>query len=608
MATTTSTTPLATETARERTETAAKNPAGGPVTRLLRMLRVHTGRLLLAVAAGVATELGALALMATAAWLIARAAEQPPLAALSLAIVGVRAFATSRGVFRYAERLASHDVALRALASLRGRVYDALIPLAPSGLPAYRSADLLSRMVSDVEAVQDLVVRVLVPAGTALVVAGVAVGFVTAVLPSAGVVLAVGLIIAGLVVPWSTFAVARRNAQRLAPARAEVAARNVDLLEGSADLAVFGATDRAAEAADRAGGRLARIERRTALTTAAGGALAMLIQGATTVLVTVVALGAAADASIAAVMVAVIALTTLISFEPVLPLVGAVHRLLECQGAIRRVLTVLDTPAPVADPVRPRSAPGRGVTVDLRDLRVRYPGAAHRAVDGVDLRLTPGSRVALVGTSGSGKSTVLAAMMRFVEPEGGAVTLNGYDARDYTGDDVRAVMTGVTQDAHLFHTTIRENLRVAAPEGGEDELRAALATARLLDWVDALPDGLDTVVGAGGAQVSGGQAQRLALARALLADPPVVLLDEPTEGLEPETADELVSDLLGSTGDRTTVLVTHRLAGLADVDEIVVLDAGRVAQRGSHAKLAEQPGPYRDLWWASSSSGDEFDG
>ncbi|TDD63892.1 thiol reductant ABC exporter subunit CydC [Jiangella aurantiaca] len=570
------------------------------VRRIAGLLRAHLGRLLVAVSASVATELAALALMGTAAWLLARAAEQPPLAALSLAIVGVRAFATGRGVFRYAERLASHDAALRALASLRGRVYDALVPLAPSGLPAYRSSDLLSRMVSDVEAVQDLVVRVLVPVSTAVVVAGVAVGVSAVILPSAAVVLAAGLALAGLVVPLLMVAAARRTARRLAPARAELAAHHTDLLQGSADLVVFGATATALEEAERASERLARLERRTALTTALGGAAAMLVQGVTTVAVTVLALGTRADGGLAGVMVPVVALVALISFEPVLPLVPAVQRLLESRSALRRVLAVLDTPAPVSEPGDAAlPAPDGPVTVALRGVSVRYPGATVDAVDRVDLDLPPGRRVAVVGASGSGKSTLLACLMRFIEPSAGTVLLNGADTRRYDGDDVRAVITGVTQDAHLFHTSIRENLRLARPSASDDDLLAALETARLRDWVESLPAGLDTMVGESGGQVSGGQRQRLALARALLADPPVVLLDEPTEGLDPRTADDLMTDLLASTRGRTTVVVTHRLAGLDAVDEIVVMDAGRVVQRGTHAELVAVDGPYQDLWWAS---------
>lgn len=573
--------------------------SAGPIRRLLGMLRPHAGRLALAVGASVAAELAALALMALAAWLIARAAQQPPLAALSLAIVGVRAFATSRGLFRYGERLASHDAALRGLAALRGRVYDALVPLAPSGLPAFRSADLLSCMVSDVEAVQDLVVRVMVPLGTALVVAGLAVGFAAGVLPTAAAALAIGVVVAGVIVPALTVAAAARVARRLAPARARLAACTVDLVRGSADLAVHGATDSALDDADRAGAEVGRLERRAARTTATAGAATMAVQGATTVVVTALALDATAAGDLASVMVPVVALVALISFEPIMPLVAAVRHVLEARESARRLMAVLDAPAPVDEPDRPLPAPDPGAVVEVRDLRVRFVDDRAPALDGVDLTIRPGQRIAVVGASGSGKSTLLAALMRFVEPASGSVTIDGRDAREYSGDDVRALMTGVTQDTHLFHTTIRENLRVARPEADDDQLRAALAQARVLDWVDSLPRGLDTMVGEAGGQVSGGQRQRLALARAVLADPPILLLDEPTEGLDPDTADEVLADLLSATRGRTSVLVTHRLTGLDEVDEIVVLDAGWVIQRGRHAELVSLDGPYRDLWWAS---------
>lgn len=568
--------------------------------RVVNVLRAHVGRLAVAAGASLAAELSALALMATAAWLIARASEQPPLAALSLAIVGVRGFAVGRGLFRYAERLASHDVALRALATLRVRVYEALVPLAPSGVSAFRSSDLLSRMVADVESIQHLVVRVIVPAITASLV-GVAAVLVTAVLlPAAGAVLAFGLLVAGVLVPVFAAVTGRRAARLLAPARAEMAARHVDVLHGSADLAVFGADTEALVAAERAARRLADVERRTAVTTAAAGAAAMLVQGATAAAVTLVAVDAAAAGSLAPVLVPVLALVALISFEPVLPMVPAARHALESRAAAVRIAALLDTPPPVAEPAAPRPAPGPGAVVEVRDLTVRYDADRAPALREVDFRLEPGRRMAVVGSSGSGKSTLIAALMRFVEPDRGQIMIDGHDVRDYAGADVRALITGVTQDSWLFHTTVRENLRLAAPESTEERMRGALRSARLLDWVDSLPRGLDTVVGEAGAQLSGGQRQRLGLARVLLADPGVMVLDEPTEGLEPETADAVIADVLSQTRGRTVLLATHRLAGLQDVDEIIVLDSGRVVQRGRHGELVERPGPYRDLWWAGA--------
>ncbi|MFD0890603.1 amino acid ABC transporter ATP-binding/permease protein, partial [Streptosporangium algeriense] len=216
------------------------------------------------------------------------------------------------------------------------------------------------------------------------------------------------------------------------------------------------------------------------------------------------------------------------------------------------------------------------------------------AVDGVSLTLTPGRRVALVGPSGAGKSTLLSALMRLVEPESGTILLNGTGLGEMTSDDARRIMTGLTQDPYVFRTTLRDNLRLAGPEADQDELTEAVRRARLDRWVERT--GWDTMLGEDGRTVSGGQLQRLALARALLNDPPVLLLDEPAESLDEATADALMADLLDATRGRTTLLVTHRLRGLEGVDEIVVLENGTVAQRGTHEELVGAPGYYRDLW------------
>ncbi|MFB9839335.1 amino acid ABC transporter ATP-binding/permease protein, partial [Actinoallomurus acaciae] len=232
----------------------------------------------------------------------------------------------------------------------------------------------------------------------------------------------------------------------------------------------------------------------------------------------------------------------------------------------------------------------------VRDLRARWTPGGPYALDGVSLDLAPGRRCAVVGPSGSGKTTLTTVLLRLLDPAGGEVTLNGVDLRELAGDDVRRAVGVCGQDAHLFDTTIGENVRLARPYATDERVRDALRRARLLDWVSALPSGLDTCVGEHGARVSGGQRQRIALARTLLADFPILLLDEPAEHLDVATADALTADLLTATEGRTTLLVTHRLAGLAAVDEILVLADGRVADRGTHADLLSRPGPYRETW------------
>ncbi|MEQ4718489.1 thiol reductant ABC exporter subunit CydC [Nonomuraea sp. B19D2] len=557
-------------------------------------------RLVWAVLSGAAADLAGLGLIAAAAWLITRAAQQPPLAALSVAIVATRAFATSKGVFRYAERLTGHDVALRAQAGTRERLFQALIP---PQQPRHGGADLLSRMVDDTEAVQDLLVRCLLPAAAAAAAGLAAVALGRSVLPVTALVLVAGLVLAGVVLPAGTAAAARRWSARIAPARAALAGRVADLVHGSADLAAYGADDDALAKALSADESLAALERRQARVHAAALAGGTLVQGLTVAAVVLLAQGAGAGS----VATAVLALTALVSFEPVLPLAAAGERLAGITAALRRLRDVRSaTPAvtePAADGRAPAPLPASPLTIESGDLVRRHPAAAapdgppprgHAALDGVSLTLTPGKRVAIVGPSGAGKSTLLAALMRLVEPESGHIRVNGFDVRDLAGDDVRTLMTGLTQDPYIFRTTLRDNLRLAGPEADDETLERAVRDARLDGWVERT--GWDAELGEDGRTVSGGQLQRLALARALLYDPPVLLLDEPAEALDEETADRLMSDLLDVTRDRTTLLVTHRLRGLENVDEIVVLDEGRVVQRGRHDELVAVRGYYRDLW------------
>ncbi|MFD0660312.1 thiol reductant ABC exporter subunit CydC [Thermocatellispora tengchongensis] len=550
----------------------------------------------LAALAGAGAELAGLALIACAAWLITRAAERPELAALSVAIVGVRAFATGKGVLRYAERLAGHDVALRAQATTRERLYRALIPARPL---AHGGADLLSRMVDDTDAVQDLLVRCLLPAVAALAtaVAAVTIGF--AVLPAAALVMLAGLAAAGVLLPAATGAAARRWSARIAPARAELAARVADLVHGAADLAAYGAGERALADAARADDRLAALERRRARTHAMALAVGTLVQGATVLCVVL----AANAAGLGRVGTTVLALTALVAFEPVLPLAAAAERLAGVTEALRRLREIRATPPAVAEPAAPAAPPPGPLTIEVRDLVVRHGEDRAPALDGVSLTLGPGRRVALVGPSGAGKSTLLAVLMRLIDPESGTVVLRGADGTAVplsamTPESVRERVTGLTQDPYVFQTTLRDNLRLAGPSAGDEELARAVRRARLDRWVERT--GWDTQLGEDGRTVSGGQLQRLALARALLYDPEVLLLDEPAESLDEPTADALMADLLDATHGRTTLLVTHRLHGLDQVDEILVLEQGRITQRGTHAALLAAPGYYRDLYRSES--------
>ncbi|MFI7349065.1 thiol reductant ABC exporter subunit CydD [Streptomyces sp. NPDC049936] len=568
---------------------------GGVLARVRAMSAARRGRLGLGLLLGSLALGSAVGLMATSGYLISRASEQPPVLYLMVAVTATRAFGIGRAVFRYAERLVTHDAVLRMLADTRVAVYRRLERLAPAGLRRTRRGDLLSRLVADVDALQDYWLRWLLPAGGAVVVSAASIGFTAWLLPEAGAVLAAGLLAAGVGVPLVTGAVARRAERRLAPARGVLATRVADLLTGTAELTVAGALPGRAAEARRADGTLTRIASRAATATALGDGLTALISGLTVTGAALVGAQAVAADRLAGVAMAVVVLTPLAAFEAVLGLPLAVQYRQRVRRSAERVYEVLDAPEPVREPETPRQAPSSPFPVVLRGLAARHAGQDRDALAGLDLTLAEGRRVAVVGPSGSGKTTLAQTLLRFLDADAGSYTLAGVDAYALAGDDVRRLVGLCAQDAHLFDSSVRENLLLARKDATEAALRDALARARLLEWADSLPDGLDTLVGAHGARLSGGQRQRLALARALLADFPVLVLDEPAEHLDLPTADALTADLLAATEGRTTLLITHRLAGLRAVDEVLVLDRGRVVQRGTYAELAAVPGPLREM-------------
>ncbi|KAA0933664.1 thiol reductant ABC exporter subunit CydD [Streptomyces apricus] len=568
---------------------------GGVLARVRAMAGPRRGRLALALLLGALAIGSAVGLMATSGWLISRASQQPPVLYLMVAVTATRTFGIGRAVFRYAERLVSHDAVLRMLADTRVAVYRRLERLAPAGLRTTRRGDLLSRLVTDVDALQDYWLRWLLPAAAAAVVCAGSVGFTAWLLPEAGAALAVGLLTAGVGVPLVTGAVARRAERRLAPARGVLATRVADLLTGTAELTVAGALPARTAEARRVDADLTRITSRAATATALGDGLTALVSGLTVTAAAFFAVQAVLDGRLSGVATAVVVLTPLAAFEAVLGLPLAAQYRQRVRRSAERVYEVLDAPEPVKEPERPQQAPGSPFPVVLKGLTARHGGQERDAVAGVDLVLERGRRTAVVGPSGSGKTTLAQVLLRFLDPRAGTYTLGGADAFGMDGDDVRRMVGLCAQDAHLFDSSVRENLLLARKDATDSALRDVLRRVRLLDWADGLPDGLGTLIGEHGARLSGGQRQRLALARALLADFPVLVLDEPAEHLDLATADALTADLLAATEGRTTLMITHRLAGLEAVDEVVVLDGGQVVQRGPFDELVRREGPLREM-------------
>ncbi|HET7245963.1 MAG TPA: thiol reductant ABC exporter subunit CydC [Streptosporangiaceae bacterium] len=584
-----------------------------PLVRVLWLARPLRGRLILAVlASALATSCG-IALLATSGFLLARASQHPNILAIAIAVVAVRGLSVGRGVFRYAERLASHDAAFRILVDIRVRAFQRMERLAPAGLRTLRPGDLLARLVSDVDATQDLFLRGVAPPAAAVLAGAGAVIACLLILPPAGAALVAGLLAAGTLVPWLAAARARRTGQRLAPARGEFTACFTDLLSGAADLHAFGAQEAAAARAADTGTKLATMEHRAASGMGLGTGLSSAAAGLTVWAVLGLAVAATGAGALTRVPLAVVTLTALAAFEAVTALPAAAIQLGQARASATRLTAVIDAPDPVRDPAAPLPLPTGPIRVRLRGAQVRYEPGGPLALDGVDLDLAVGRRVALIGPSGAGKSTVAAVLLRFCELSGGSATLGGAVGSGlaeqgealsaYAADDVRTVIGGCAQDPHIFDTTIAGNLRLARPSATQEQLASAAGRAGLLPWITSLPLGWDTPVGAHGTAISGGQRQRLALARALLADPPLMILDEPTAHLDPDSRRALTTDILTVTQGRATLLITHDLDGLDQVDEIVLLDHGRVAARGTHAELLRAGGLYRQMWQSSHPHG-----
>ncbi|MGK5681863.1 thiol reductant ABC exporter subunit CydC [Actinoplanes sp. URMC 104] len=512
-----------------------------------------------AVALGSGSALAGIVLTGAAAWLLVRASSLPPVLSLSTAVVLVRGSAVARPLLRYLERLVAHDVAFARLGAWRARIFADLIPRVP-GPRLRRRGDLLSKAVDDVDARVDGLLRGRLPALTAAVTVAVAGAAVLALQPVAALPLAAGLLVAAVLAPALAARQAARDETATGEARARLRDAMVETVDSLEDLATAsGAND----VPHRRSRDLARLEARAARAAGASTALAQLGWGLAVVGVALTVRGLTPEWS------AVLLLATVVLGETVLALPDAAVARRRAAGAEAR-LAALTTEPPSATFAGHSDRPLGDIT--LRGVTAGWDPAKEPALRDLDLQLRTGERTAVVGRSGEGKSTLAAVVARLLDPRAGTISHG-----DLPEDRIRGRIVLVGDDTdHVFASTVRENLRPAKPQATDDDLRAVLARVRLDGWLAALPAGLDTWLGSGGTTMSGGQARRFATARALLADPAVLILDEPTEGLDADVAEAVMADLLGASDGRTVLVLTHRTEGLDLVDHRYELSAGRV--------------------------------
>jgi ATP-binding cassette subfamily C protein CydCD len=576
---------------------------------LLKLLAPFKSWVALSVLMSVAAVLSGVGLMAASAYIISAAALHPSIASLQVAIVGVRFFGISRGVFRYLERCFSHQVTFRILARLRIWFYRSIEPLAPARLVSFRSGDLLSRILADVETLESFYVRAVAPPLTAVVAVMVVYAFLAHFGNRLAFAWSFFLALAGVGVPLLVLRLSRLPGRRLVVSRASLNAAIVDCIQGMPDLFACDQGERQVKRIGLLGEQLASEQRRMAyiggLNTASGNLLANLGMGA----VLVLSIPLVRSGDLDGVYLAVVILAALTGFEAVAPLPLAAQFLESNLSAARRLIEVVDARPEVLDPPAPLHLPPR-FDLQVKDLSFRYPPPSspmpHADQDyvlkEVSFSLPQGKRLAIVGPSGAGKSTLVSLLLRFWEFDEGQILLGGKDYRRYTQDDLRSRLAVVSQNSYLFSASVRDNLCMANPAASEAEIVRAAELAQIHDFVCSLPQGYDTWIGEQGLQLSGGERQRLAIARALLkmAAPnqgvSLLVLDEAAANLDAVTERNVLRSIHSLVEGRTSLVVSHRLVGMETMDEILVLDRGRVVERGLHAELIEARGLYRRMW------------
>jgi ATP-binding cassette subfamily C protein CydC len=568
------------------------------ILRLLQIMRPVRGWLLLGGLIALVTLLANVTLMAISGWFIAA------MALAGAAGIGInyftpaaviRACAIVRTAGRYGERLVTHEATLRLLSTLRVWFYQRLEPLAPALLEHYRSGDLLSRLRADIDTLDQFYLRLLLPTVVAFISTFVFILFLLWFNPLLALIEAGLLGLAGLLLPLLMSHLAAPTGRRINALTSDLRASLVEDLQGMGELLIDAADMRHAARIDRLSEDLAeaqtRMNRLDGISQGAVGLCANLAMW----LITLSAIPMIRAGELPPVQLAMLALFTLASFEAVAPLPAAFQSLGETLAAARRIFHLADTQPTVQDPPNPTTLP-RDSTLVMRDLGFTYPKAASPALQRLNLTLPPGGKLALIGPSGSGKTTLLQLLLKFRIPDSGSLSLGGIPYQLLSGEDLRRRMGVATQHNHLFNASIRDNLLLANPQADQAALETACRVAMIHDFITVQPEGYDTQVGELGLRLSGGQVRRLAIARALLKEAPILILDEPTEGLDPDTETVMMDNILRWSEGRSLLLITHRLRGLHRMDEIVLLYDGDITVRGSHQELLTGSETYRRLY------------
>ena len=566
--------------------------------KLLAFFRPYAREVLASVILGGITIGSSIGLMGASAWLIVTASTHPNIAVLQVAIVGVRFFGISRGVSRYLERLVSHNLTLRLLTRLRVWFYESILPLAPARTNQYRAGDLLARITSDIKTLEDFYVRSLAPPLVTVLI-GLGTGiFFYAYAPLLALLLAVLFIISGIGVPLLVRLMARGPGQELVDVRAAQSGLVVNFIQGLPDLTVYGQVGSKKSQILEGNRSYTDAQMKLARISGLNEGLLIFFGNLAMWLVFIIAIPLVRAGTLPGAMLAALGLMALSAFEAIQPLPQAMEILDSSRKAGGRLMEILDAEPVVTDVKDPAPFPTQP-TLEVKDLTFRYPGTPAPVLENINLVLNEGKVLAVVGPSGSGKSTLGNLITRFWAGYEGQIYLGSKQTplSDINQDEIRKGISVVSQGTGIFRDSLRGNIALGKSEAGDTEILAAADKARLTNWIESLPNGLDTQLGERGTQISAGERQRVAIARATLKDAPLFLLDEPTANLDPVTEQDFLDTLFEILADKTTLLITHRLVGLEKADQILVLNRGRIIEQGTEQELLSKPdGFYRRMW------------
>ncbi len=562
--------------------------------RLARAIRPHGRQIALALALSCAALAANVGLLAIAGYLVAAASLRPLLETLAFPMYAVRVLGVGRALLRYGERLVSHRTALSLLADLRVWLFSRLAPLVPAAIVGHGSGDLLVRLTADLDELQHLYLRIFSP----VAVAACSFCAITAVFALFSPVLALSaalfLLAAGVGVPALALWCARGLGEQHLATRSALYDRTIEGIQGMPDLLNCGRGADHAERLAKIEQKAGRLQLRQARIGGFQGALGAALTTLSVVTVLALAIPQVDAGRIGGVYLGFLILLMLAGFEAVQPLGVAFATLGRGLTAAHRLLDVANAEPVIRDPRQPAAMPGKP-SLSFEHVCFSYDRAEGLVLDDVSLRVEPGRWTAVVGQSGAGKSTLAGLALRFWEADAGTVFAGGSPVSSYRLEDLRGAFAVVSQDTVLFTDTLRNNLLVGRSDASNDQLIDALAVAQLGDLPASLAGGLDGWVGEQGLTLSGGERQRLAVARAVLKEAPILILDEATANLDPDTEEQLLAAIHARTQDRAVLVITHRLIAMERMAEIVVLDRGRVVERGTHAQLSARDGLYRAM-------------